>query len=317
MTNLPQECGTVLTAGGFEPRKSLAFTDVDCLVFAGLYHLAPGVPNALKIVKPATVIRWHRAGFRAYWRKDQGRARAGHRHRLSYAGSFAMSVWPTRSGVRRESMVSCLNSALRSVRPRSPSTWSRRGAHHRRAGERSFNNHAEGVAALDLFVVPTLSFRLLFGMLMLRHDRREILWLGVTAHPTAEWIAQQVTEAFGWDKPPKYLLRDRDQAYGDAFMSRIRAMGIRDRPTAARSPWQNGYCEWAIGSIRRDCLDHVIVLGERHLLHLLRCYASYYNRSRTRLSLNKDAPTRRPVHALGSIEARPVPGGLHHHYVRI
>jgi transposase InsO family protein len=104
--------------------------------------------------------------------------------------------------------------------------------------------------------------------------------------------------------------------YGDAFMSPIQAMGIRDRPTAARSPWQNGYCERAIGSIRRDCLDHVIVLGERHLLHLLRCYASYYNRSRTHLSLNKDAPTRRPV-TLGSIEARPVLGGLHHHYVRI
>jgi len=154
-------------------------------------------------------------------------------------------------------------------------------------------------------------------MLMLRHDRREILWLGVTAHPTAEWIAQQVTEAIGWEKPPKYLLRDRDQVYGDAFMSRIRAMGIRDRPTAARSPWQNGYCERAIGSIRQDCLDHVIVLGERHLFHLLRCYATYYNRSRTHLSLNKDAPTRRPVHVLGSIEARPVLGGLHHHYVRI
>jgi transposase InsO family protein len=131
-------------------------------------------------------------------------------------------------------------------------------------GWRTFiSNHAEGIAALDLFVVPTLSFRLLFGLLILRHDRREILWLGVTAHPTAEWIAQQVTEAIGWEKPPKYLLRDRDRVYGDAFMSRIRAMGIRDRPTAARSPWQNGYCERAIGSIRRDCLDHVIVLGER------------------------------------------------------
>ena len=173
------------------------------------------------------------------------------------------------------------------------------------------------IAALDLFVVPTLSFRLLFGLLILQHDRREILWLGATACPTAEWIAQQATEAFGWEKPPKYLLRDRDRVYGDTFMSRIRAMGIRDRPTAARSPWQNGYRERAIGSIRRDCLDHVIVLGERHLLHLLRCYASYYNRSRTHLSLNKDAPTRRPVHALGSIEARPVLSGLHHHYVRI
>jgi transposase InsO family protein len=187
-----------------------------------------------------------------------------------------------------------------------------------KAGWRTFiSNHAQGIAALDLFVVPTLSFRLLFGLLILRHDRREILWLGVTAHPTAEWIAQQVTEAIGWERPPKYLLRNRDQAYGDAFMSRIRAMGIRDRPTAARSPWQNAYCERAIGSIRRDCLDHVIVFGERHLLHLLRCYASYYNRSRTHLSLNKDAPTRRPVHTLGRIEARPVLGGLHHHYVRI
>ena len=123
-------------------------------------------------------------------------------------------------------------------------------------GWRTFiSNHAEGIAALDLFVVPTLSFQLLFGLLILRHDRREILWLGVTAHPTAKWIAQQVTEAIGWEKPPKYLLRDRDRVYGNAFISRIRAMGIRDRPTAARSPWQNGYCERAIGSIRRDCLD--------------------------------------------------------------
>ena len=109
--------------------------------------------------------------------------------------------------------------------------------------------------------MPTLSFRLLFGLLILRHDRREILWLGVTAHPTAEWLAQQVTEAISWEKPPKYLLRDRDRVYGDAFIRRIAAMGIRDRPTAARSPWQNGYCERAIGSIRRDCLDYVIVLG--------------------------------------------------------
>ena len=169
-----------------------------------------------------------------------------------------MSVWPTRSGARHGSMVSCLNSALRSGRPRSPSTWPRTGARHRRGWRTFIRNHAEGIAALDLFVVPTLSFRLLFGLLILRHDRREILWLGVTAHPTAEWLAQQVTEAIGWEKPPQYLLRDRDQVYGDAFMRRIAAMGIRDQPTAARSPWQNGYCERAIGSIRRDCLDHVM-----------------------------------------------------------
>lgn len=148
-------------------------------------------------------------------------------------------------------------------------------------GRRPFiRNHAEGIAALDLFVVPTVSFRLLFGLLILRHDRREILLLGVTAHPTAEWMAQQVTEAVGWERPPAYLVRDRDRVYGEAFLSRMRAMGIRDRPTAARAPRQNAYCERAIGSIRRDCLDHVIVFGQRHLLHLLRCYATYYNQSR-------------------------------------
>jgi transposase InsO family protein len=176
------------------------------------------------------------------------------------------------------------------------------------------DNHVDGIAAMDLFVVPTISFRLLFGLLILRHDRREILWLGVTEQPTAEWIARQLTEAFGWDMLPRYLMRDRDHAYGDVFVRRVRAMGIRDRPTAARSPWQNGYCERAIGSIRRDCLDHIIVFGERHLL---RCYESYYNKIRTHLSLNKDAPARRSIHAVGCIEARPILGGLHHQYVRI
>jgi transposase InsO family protein len=297
--------------------KRMAFTDVDRLVFARLYHLAPGVLNALKIVKPETVIRWHRAGFRAYWRRRSG-PRGGRPQtpleirRLIRDVSIANPLW---GAPRIHGELLKLGIEI------GQTTVAKYMAKERRSpsqGWRTFiSNHAEGIAALDLFVVPTLSFRLLFGLVILRHDRREILWLGVTAHPTAEWIAQQVTEAFGWEKPPKYLLRDRDQAYGDAFMSRIRAMGIRDRPTAARSPWQNGYCERAIGSIRRDCLDHVIVLGERHLLHLLRCYASYYNRSRTHLSLNKDAPTRRPVHTLGSIEARPVLGGLHHHYVRI
>ena len=296
--------------------KRIAFTDVDRLVFAGLYHLAPEALKALKIVKPETVIRWHRAGFRAYWR---GRSARWGRpqtplelRQLIRDVSLANPLW---GAPRIHGELFKLGIAI------GQTTVAKYMAKERRPpsqGWRTFiSNHAEGVAALDLFVVPTLSFRLLFGLLILRHDRREILWLGVTAHPTAEWIAQQVTEAFGWEKPPKYLLRDRDRVYGDAFTSRIRAMDIRDRPTAARSPWQNGYCERAIGSIRRDCLDHVIVVGERHLLHLLRCYASYYNRSRTHLSLNKDAPTRRPVHTVGSIEARPVLGGLHHHYVRI
>jgi hypothetical protein len=123
------------------------------------------------------------------------------------------------------------------------------------------DNHVDGIAAMDLFVVPTMSFRLLFGLLILRHDRREILWFGVTEHPTAEWIARQLTEAFGWAMSPRYLVRVRDHAYGDVFVRRVRAMGIRDRPTAARSPWQNGYCERAIGSIRRDCLDQEMLIS--------------------------------------------------------
>ena len=124
-------------------------------------------------------------------------------------------------------------------------------------------NQADGIASMDLFVVPTLSFRLLYGFLILLHGRRELLWLGVTAHPTAEWIAQQLTEAFGWRKAPRYVVRDRDRVYGARFIQRVRAMGIRDRPIARHSPWQNGYAERLIGSIRRDCLDHVVVFASR------------------------------------------------------
>src|ERR1700758_4349804 len=130
---------------------------------------------------------------------------------------------------------------------------------------------------MDLFVVPTLAFRLLYGLLILWHGRRQILWLGVTAHPTAEWMARQLTEAFGWEGTPQYIVRDRDAVYGEIFTRRLRAMGIRDRPIARRSPWQNGHAERLIGSLRRGCLDHVVVFGERHLRQLLLAYMAYYN----------------------------------------
>ena len=178
-------------------------------------------------------------------------------------------------------------------------------------------NHPDGIASMDLFVVPTVSFRLLYGLLILRHYRRELLWLGVTAHPNAEWISRQLTEAYGWREVPRYLVRDRDGAYGQIFIRRVGAMGIRDRPTAARSPWQNGYAERLVGSIRRDCLDHVVVFSERHLRHLLEAYQRYYNEVRTHLSLWKDAPMPREVRAVGRVLAVPVLGGLHHQYVRI
>jgi transposase InsO family protein len=152
-------------------------------------------------------------------------------------------------------------------------------AKHRRPpsqGWRTFlRNHADGIASMDLFVVPTASFRLLYGLLILQHGRRQIMWLGATAHPTAEWITRQLTEAYGWQAAPQYVVRDRDAVYGDIFIRRLRAMGIRDRPTAARSPWQNGYAERLIGSIRRECLDYVVVFGERHLCHLLKSYQRY------------------------------------------
>jgi hypothetical protein len=165
------------------------------------------------------------------------------------------------------------------------------------------HNHADGIAAMDLFVVPTISFRLLYGLLIMGHGRRQILWFGVTANPTAEWIANQVTEACGWEQAPRYLIRDRDGAYGEVFIRRLRSMGIRDRPTSPHSPWQNGYAERLIGSIRRECLDHVVVFGERHLRHVLLSYMKYHNEIRTHLSLEKDAPVSRAVKLAGTILA--------------
>jgi hypothetical protein len=287
------------------PTRS-AFRNIDRLIFSVLYRAVPSTLNALTIVSPETVIRWHRAGFRAWWRW-KSRPRGGRPktpleiRRLIRDVSLANPLW----GAPR---IHC--EPLKLGIDVGQTTVARYMAKRRRPpsqGWKTFlHNHVDGIVAMDFFVVPTMSFRLLFGLLILRHDRREIVWLGVTGHPTAEWIGRQLTEAFGWDPSPEYLLRDRDQAYGEVFIRRVRAMGIRDRPTAARSPWQNGYCERAIGSIRRDCLDHVVVPGERHLRHLLRCYANYYNRSRTHLSLDKDSPVRRPVHAVGYVEARPV-----------
>jgi transposase InsO family protein len=178
-------------------------------------------------------------------------------------------------------------------------------------------NHAHGIAAVDFLVVPTLTFERLFAFVILGIGRRDILWIGVTTHPTAEWLARQVTEAFPWDTVPKYLIRDNDGAYGEIFTRRLRSMGIRDRPITPRSPWQNGYVERVIGSIRRECLDHVIVWNEAHLRRVLREYTLYYNTTRTHLGLRKDAPYRRPIESRGTIMAKAVLGGLHHHYCRI
>ena len=166
-------------------------------------------------------------------------------------------------------------------------------------------------------MVPTIGFQLLFVLVILRHERRRLISLRVTDHPTAKWIAQQITEAFPWGEAPDHLIRDRDASYGHAVTRRLAAMGIRDHPTAPRSPWQNGYAERLIGSIRRECLDHIVVFGADHLRRILAGYAAYYNITRTHLSLEKDSPGQRPVQLLGQVVARPVLGGLHHEYCRI
>ena len=297
--------------------KRFVFGTFDRLVLVGLYRLVPGIVDALAIVRPETVVRWHRAGFRSFWRwksrRRSGRPRVPLEIRnLICDMSLANLLWgaPRIHGELLKLGIDVGQTSVAKYMAR------RRGGPSQ--GWRTFLcNHADGIASIDLFVVPTLSFRLLYGFVVLRHRRRKIMWLGVTANPTAELIARQLSEACGWEAAPDYIVRDRDCVYAKAFVRRLRAMGIRDRPTAPRSPWQNAYAERLIGSIRREVLDHVVVLGEAHLRQLLRSYMTYYNEARTHLSLSKDAPVSRAVQSAGRILAVPHLGGLHHQYVRI
>jgi len=166
-------------------------------------------------------------------------------------------------------------------------------------------------------VVPTVTFERLFAFVVLGHGRRQLLWFEVARHPTAEWLAQQITEAFPWCSMPTYLLRDNDRAYGNVFARRVKCMGIRDRPISPHSPWQNGYVERVIGTLRRECLDKVLIFDAPQLRGILAAYAAYYNQVRTHLSLCKDAPIHRRIQREGTIVAVPILSGLHHRYARI
>jgi hypothetical protein len=218
------------------PRR-LNFTAIDRLIFVALYRLLPGTLNALTLVKPDTIVRWHRAGFRSYWRWKS----RPHFGRPTVPAEIRqlireMSIANPLSGAPR------IHGELRKLGVEIGQTSVAKYMARRRGppsqGWKTFlRNHADGIAAMDLFVVPTISFRLLYGLLIMRHGRRQILWLGVTAHPTAEWIANQLTEACGWDEAPRHLIRDLDRAYGEIFVRRLRSMGIRDRPTSPRSAW--------------------------------------------------------------------------------
>ena len=295
----------------------LPFVAADRLVLGWICRLFPNARDALAIVQPKTVVRWHRAGFRFYWRW-KSRRRAGRPvvsievRQLIREMSIENPLWGA-PRIHGELLKLGINVGQTSV----AKYMARRRGPPSQGWKTFLRNHADGIAAMDLFVVPTVSFRLLYGLLIMGHGRRKILWLGVTAHPTAEWIANQLTEACGWEYTPGYLIRDRDACYGKVFIHRLRALGIRDHPTPRRSPWQNGHAERLIGSIRRECLDHIIVFGERHLRHVLSCYTDYYNAARTHLSLGKDSPVQRAVQAVGRIQGRPVLGGLHHQYARI
>ncbi|MGC2827737.1 MAG: integrase core domain-containing protein [Pseudolabrys sp.] len=297
--------------------RRVQLTNSDRLFFIQLYRWFPSVLKVITVIRPKTLVRWHRAGFRRYWR------------------------WKSRSFGGRPQIDTELRALIRQMSIENP-LWGAPRIHGelvklgfevaqssvakymvKRSGPPSqgwgifLRNHAPDIAAMDLFVVPTTGFDLLYAFIIVRLDRGELVWTNVTTHPTAEWIARQILEAFPWNDAPRYLIRDRDRIYGTIVTRRLRAMGIRDKPIAPASPWKNSFAERLIGSIRRECVDHIVVLSEAQLRRILQAYARYYNEIRTHRSLNKDAPVSRPVQRTGNIKSRPILGGLHHHYVRI
>src|SRR5256884_1307477 len=296
------------------PRIRLRGSDRALMVW--LTRLWPSLLGAAQVVQPETILRWHRAGFAAFWRwksrKRAGRPKIGRELRdVIRRMSKENPKWGA-SRIHGELLMLGFEVAQSTV-----SKYMVQGGSPSQGWKTFFRNHAHAIAAIDLLVVPTLSFERLFAFLVLGHGRRQLLWFEVTRHPTAEWLARQITEAFPWASAPTYLVRDNDRAYGHVFTFRLRAMGIRDRPISPRSPWQNPYVERLIGTVRRECLDRVLIFGEAHLRQILSSYAAYYNEVRTHLALGKDAPARRPVQRSGAIVAIPILCGLHHHYVRI
>jgi hypothetical protein len=273
----------------------------------------------LMIVKPERVVCWHRGGFRLYWRWE---SRTNRRGRPVAAAEIRQLIQrmarenPTWGAPRIQAELALLGHTVAEStvakymkRQRKPpsETW------------RTFlENHGPDIVAIDFFVVATVSFRLFYCFLVLRHDRRWVVHFNVTSYPTARWTAQQVVEAFPFDETPRFLIRDHDGIYGVDYRQRIQHMGIEEVVIAYRSPWQSPHVERLIGSIRRECLDHVIVLNEAHLIRILTSYFDYYHQSRTHLSLDRNAPAPRPVEppSHGCVIAIPQVGGLHHHYTR-
>ena len=273
----------------------------------------------LHALHPDTVVRWHREGFKHYWTWKSRRQRVGRPpvdkeiRKLIRQMQSANIGWgaPRIHGELLKLGIDISQAAVSKymVRQQKPpsQTW------------RTFlENHADCIAGIDFFTVPTATFRILFMFIVLCHDRRHIVHFNVTAHPTARWTAQQLVEAFPFESAPRYLLRDRDAIYGEKVRRRIRSIGVEEVITAPRSPWQNPYVERIIGSIRRECLNHIIILNERHLRLHLKSYATYYHEARTHLSLDKQSPVPRSIEPpdQGKVVAISHVGGLHHEYRR-
>jgi putative transposase len=296
----------------------LRLSSADRVLWVWLSRLWTEWRSALIIVRPETVIGWHRQGFRLYW-KWKSRHPAGRPSVSSEARDF----------IRRMSLANPRWRAPRIhgelLKPGiqvSQATVAKYMVRHRKPPSQNWRtfleNHMQTLVSADFFVVPTITFRLLFVFVILSHDRRRPIHFAVTANPTAEWTARQLLEAFPWDSAPRYLLRDRDGVYGEKFREAATWLKIREVLTAPRSPWQNAYVERLIGSIRRECLDHVITFHETGLHRVLKSYFEYYERTRTHLSLNKDSPIPRTVQPpdYGRVIELPEVGGLHHRYER-
>jgi putative transposase len=292
----------------------------DRLLWVWLSRLWPGWQEVLAFVQPRTVIAWQKKRFRNYWRRLSQSGKPGRPAIAKEVRELIQDMWqsnptwgsPRIVGELRKLGIDVAKSTVEQYRPtvRKPSspTW-----------KAFLNNHVQDLMACDFFTVPTLTCQVLFVFIVLAHERRRIVHVNITEHPTAQWTAQQIVEAFPWDTAPYYLLRDRDSIYGEHVQQRVKNMGIEEVKIAPCSPWQHPYCERVIGSIRRDVLDHVIVLNERHLMRLLTAYLSYYHRFRTHLALDMDCPVPRAVEPPEWGPARAIPeiGGLHHHYERI
>jgi transposase InsO family protein len=278
-------------------------------------RLWPRLLGATHVVQPETILRWHRAGFKAFWRWKSrnriGRPKIDRGLRdLIRRMSQDNPNWGA-SRIHGELLMLGFEVAQSTV-----SKYMVQGGSPPQSWKTFLRNHSQAIAGIDLCVVPTLTFERLFAFLVLGHGRRQLLLFEVTRHPTAEWLARQITEAFPWASAPAYLVRDNDRAYGHVFKSRVRAIGIHDRPISPGSPWQNPYVERLIGTVRRECLDRMLIFGEAHLRQILSSYAAYYNKVRTHLALGKDAPLGRAIQRSGTIVAIPILSGLHHHYVR-